>query len=105
MKQILDYFSFKNDALRACPLHDCRQMFWCINGSQTIYYANSEADLELRNLPKCTVLDNPLSTFSKWVYEADDFTMIVLDTQADFNVSLSIFNNNKRRTPSWRDNP
>ena len=97
-KQIYDYFGYVEDWV-VIPLDDCREYFWHLTGEgygDEVKYAK-----EKKNLFNGTEKDgysNEIYTqrfLPKFVYRADDFTMICVDTHVDGNKFLQVFDNAK----------
>lgn len=99
-KQIHDYFGYQEDWV-VIPLDDCREYFWYIpyggQGDEVRYAKHEE------NLVEGTMEDGYSNEIykqrflPKWVYRADDYTMVCVDTHVDGNKFLQIFDNAKER--------
>lgn len=94
-KEIYDYFKYTEDWV-AIPINDCRRYFWFIKNN-CVCFAQSKR--ELKNQAGNYYEDEIYMQrfLPKWVYTADDFTMICVDTHTDGNKFLSIFDNAKKR--------
>ena len=99
-KQIYAHFGYV-EAWVVIPLDDCREYFWHLTGEGSgdeVKFAKEE-----KNLFDGTTDDgysNEIYTqrfLEKWVYRADDYTMICVDTRTDGNRFLQIFDNAKER--------
>jgi len=92
--RVHEYFGYAEN-YRVFPLDDAREYFWRFDG-QFVIFARTETDLDSDG----DYYENELYTqrhLSKWVYETDDYTMIVVDTHTDGNKFLQVFANEKRR--------
>ncbi len=99
LKKIHEYFGLE-EGWQVFPLDDNREFFWSLGECQRkIMYSLSEPVLKARQSKDTLyfyedyVADNV--HYPKTVFRAKDFTMILLDTQCDDNVFLSIFDNKK----------
>jgi len=93
-KQIYDYFGYVDD-WKVIPLDDSREYFWYENANE-VYFAKTKDDFQTEKY-----YSNEIFTYRhlpKFVYRAEDFTMIVVDTNTDGNKFLQIFDNNKELT-------
>lgn len=94
-QQIFDYFGYVED-WRVLPIDNSTDYFWRLDENE-VFFADSEDELEnecgnfyaneiyrQRHLPK-------------WVYEGEEYTMIVVDTNTDGNQFLQVFSNAMRR--------
>ncbi len=94
-KEIYDHFGYVEDWV-VIPIEDATEMFWMLD---------EQAD-RVRFAPEREILDTGGDYFEtfiykqrflpKWVYPADDYTMICVDTQTDGNKFLQVFDNAKR---------
>tara|TARA_B110000263_G_scaffold191115_1_gene168962 strand:+ start:253 stop:582 length:330 start_codon:yes stop_codon:yes gene_type:complete len=92
-KQIYEHFGYTEDWV-VIPLDDAREYFWQCDG-HTVRFAKTVEELESNG----DYYENEVYTqrfLSKWVYEADDYTMICSDTRTDGNKFLQVFDNAKR---------
>lgn len=95
-KKIYDHFGYVEDWV-VIPLDDAREYFWHLNDDE-VKFAKDE-----KNLFEGTEEDgysNEIYTqrfLPKFVYRADDFTMICVDTHTDGNKFLQVFDNSKER--------
>ncbi len=97
-KKIHDHFGYVEDWV-VIPLDDAREYFWYEDGSQ-VRFADSEE--ELFDEDEGNYYEHEIYTqrhLPKWVYRTDDYTMICVDTNADGNHFLQIFDNTKERVP------
>ena len=99
-KQIYAHFGYVEDWV-VIPLDDCREYFWHLTGEGSgdeVKFAKEE-----KNLFDGTEQDGYSDEIytqrflKKWVYRADDYTMICVDTHTDGNKFLRIFDNAKER--------
>ena len=96
--ELFDYFGYVED-WRIIPLNDARVYSWFLdqedNGSGKVIYWSEEEDFSGGNY-----YENEIYTqrhLPKWVYRGKDFTMICVDTHADGNQFLQIFDNSLER--------
>ncbi|MAH32740.1 MAG: hypothetical protein CMG78_12165 [Marinobacter sp.] len=85
-KQLYEYFGYVEDWV-AIPIDDAREYFWWCDGNN-VHFAETEKELESQ---EGQYYVNEIYTqrfLPKWVYEADDFTMICVDTHTDGNKFL-----------------
>ena len=87
--------------LKTIPLRDSTDMYWHFDGHMV---ASSPEPFTVESITTGEkIYINKLYTqrfLSKWVYEADEYTMISVDTQCDGNKYLDVFDNIKRLVPS-----
>ena len=93
-KQIHDYFGYVEDWV-VIPLDDAREYFWQCNGD-IVRFANTLEELKSQTGNCYENIIYRQRFLPKWIYEADDFTMICVDTQTDGNKFLMVFDNAKR---------
>lgn len=94
-QKVFDYFGYNED-WRVIPLQDYTDTFWCIEDG-TLYWADDEKTLlalpgDHYSAPIWTYRHLP-----KHVYEGEEFTMAVIDTQTDGNKFLAVLDNSKKR--------
>jgi len=97
-KQIYEYFGYVEDWV-IIPIDDARQYFWYEDG-KCVHFAETEEELESKS---GRYFMNEIYTqrfLPRWVYQADDYTMICVDTRTDGNKFLQIFDNAKSRAQS-----
>ena len=106
-KQVHDYFGYVED-WKVIPLEDSTDCYWyltpdsvwyCYNKENAVSLVDNDLDYDADEVDENDVYSNEIYTqrfLPKWVYEADDYTMICVDTQTDGNKFLSIFDNSKR---------
>ncbi len=91
--EISEMFGYKED-WRSFPLSDERKMYWCINSDSVNYcerpsWSYEEGDYYAGVIYTYRHLD-------KWVYESENHTMVLVNTQTDGNILLMIFDNDKK---------
>ena len=94
-KQIYEHFGYVEDWV-VIPLNDSTEYFWWCDGV-TVGFASTEQDLISESGEYC---ENEVYTqrfLPKWVYTAEDFTMICVDTHTDGNKFLQVLDNAKKR--------
>lgn len=96
-EKIFAYFGYVED-WRIIPLSDCRKFFWRLTGEtsgDSVYFGDTREDaLESTD----TYYGYAIYTqrfLPKWVYRAEEYTLVVADTQCDGNKLLCIFDNSK----------
>jgi hypothetical protein len=94
-QQIHEYFGYFEDWV-VIPLDDAREYFWWCDG-HTVGFAKTVDELESQDGSYSENEVYMQRYLPKWVYEADDFTMICVDTRTDGNKFLQVFDNAKRR--------
>lgn len=95
-KKVYEHFGYKEGWV-VIPLDDGREYFWILD-SNAVRFAKTVEDLENEEAGK--YYENEIYTqrfLPKWVYEAEDYTMICVDTRTDGNKFLQVFDNTKRR--------
>lgn len=96
-QEIYAYFGYVEDWV-VIPISDEREYYWYVSNGD-VCYADTEQELKDQD---GNYYENPIYKqrfLDKWVYRADDYTMICVDTQTDGNKFLSIFDNAKERDP------
>ena len=97
-QKIYDYFGYQEDWL-VIPIEDRREYVWVLNEQGgTVGFAKEPITEDL--MEKGEYYEDEIFTYrhlSKWVYEAEDYTMILVDTHTDGNKFLAIFSNAKRQ--------
>lgn len=92
---IHDYFNYKED-WKVIPLEDTREYYWFVDEDSNIVRFADSVDLLLHS--DGAYYEDEIYTqrfLTKFVYRADNFTMISVDTHTDGNKFLRIFDNNK----------
>ena len=110
MKLLDEYFDLQNKLYEhfgyvedwaVIPIDDARKYYWNIDGGDdrgVVCFADTEQELKDKD---GQYYENEIYTqrhLPKWVYRADDYTMICVDTHTDGNKFLQIFDNSKDRT-------
>ena len=93
--KIFDYFDYKED-WRILPLDDATEYYWFYEGNDFVRFAETKEQLEDEESEN--YYENEIYTqrhLPKWVYIGKEYTMIVVDTHADGNQLLQIFDNTK----------
>ena len=97
-KQIYNHFGYVEDWV-VIPLEDCRKYYWHLTGEgcgDEVLYAKEKENVFEGTTDDGYAVDIYTQRFlPKWVYRADDYTMICIDTHTDGNKFLSIFDNSK----------
>lgn len=110
-KQIYDHFDYVEN-WKVIPLSDDTEYFWHLEefaeGNGTLHFAESRENLRKiiennyqwndEGINSDDYYTNEIYTqrfLEKWVYRAEDYTMVCVDTQTDGNKFLSILDNAK----------
>ena len=96
-KQVFDHFGYVED-WKAIPLDDARDYYWKLTGEGPGFVRFAETIEDLEDIDGGNYYQNSIYTqrfLPRWVYRADDYTMIAVDTHTDMNKFLSIFDNKK----------
>jgi hypothetical protein len=105
--RLFEYFGYVQDWV-SIPVQDNTDDHWLLlegkNGRGVVTFAGEELTPELLNheTPGCFYGYSIYTQrfLPKWVYRAQDYTMIVVDTHTDGNKYLAIFANAKEATPA-----
>jgi len=96
-EKVFEYFGYRED-WRKIPLDDARGTHWLLiqdeNGRGYVVFSDKPLTREL--ILEGDIYGNEIYTqrfLPKWVYRAEDFTMICVDTHTDGNQFLSVFDN------------
>lgn len=100
LKEIHEYFGYKEDWV-VIPIEDRREFYWHIEGAED----GGEVQYHEKPLTADLVEDGAHYEDSiytqrflpKWVYRAEKYTMICVDTHTDGNKFLAIFANDKEQ--------
>jgi len=99
LQEVYDYFGYR-EGWRTFAVVDYREYVWdLIDGDDRVGYSHgpiTEESIEYG----MDIFDSEVFTYTnqtKWTYEKEDYTMILLDTQTDGNIDLAIFDNKKRQ--------
>ena len=98
-KEIFDHFGYVEDWV-VIPLVDHRGYYWHLWGEahgDSIGYSEEPLTQEIISEGK-EYYESEIYTqrfLPKWVYRAEDFTLVCMDTQCDGNKFLGIFSNDK----------
>lgn len=97
-KALFDFFGYVEDWV-AIPIDDARKYFWRLEGEGPgeVQFADTEQELAEES---GNYYVNEIYTqrfLPKWVYRAEGYTMVCVDTHTDGNKFLQIFDNAKER--------
>jgi len=107
MKLLDDYFDIQEKIYKhfgycedwvVIPMEDARDYFWRLDEDEGIVRFADTPELLID--PAGNYYENEIYTqrfLDKWVYRADGYTMICVDTHTDGNKFLQIFDNRKER--------
>lgn len=106
-KQIYDHFGYVEDWV-VIPIDDARDFYWSLTGEgygDVVSFAVKKENVFHGTDDDGYEVDIYTQRFlSKWVYRADDYTMICVDTHTDGNKFLRVFDNKKElKTTNNRD--
>jgi len=92
--KIFEYFGYRED-WSVIPFDDARNYYWRLEGEGPgkVHYAKTEQELAEES---GNYYVNGIYTqrfLPKWVYRADDYTMVCVDTHTDGNKFLQVFDN------------
>lgn len=91
--QIYEHFGYQEE-WRIFPLDDSRELFWRIIEDRSVHFSDDEEGVDE---PEYSEEIYTYRHLPNWVYRADDYTMIVCNTQCDGNILLRVFDNAKER--------
>ena len=95
-QKIYDFFGYRED-WRVIPLIDRRECYWAL-GEEAVLFAEKPLThdlIALGNYYKDCIYRQRF--LPKYVYEADGFTMISVDTHTDGNKFLAVYSNDRRQ--------
>lgn len=98
-KQIYDHFGYVQD-WKVIPLNDATEYFWYLDGEghgNSVHFADTEQELTQQSGNYYVDEIYTQRFLPKWVYRAEDYTMICVDTHIDGNMFLQVFDNSKER--------
>ena len=94
LQEIYNHVGFKEDWV-ICPIDDCTEKFWNIEG-QTVKYADTKEEFKTES---GQYFEDELYTqrfYDKWIYEGKDITMIFCNPGIDGMKWFRLFSNEKR---------
>jgi hypothetical protein len=96
--QIFDYFGY-DESWRILPLYDARKLFWRLKGEGPgiVMSAETEEELDSADSDRNHDVIYTQRHLKKWVYRGEEYTMILVRTNSDFNEFLKIFSNANER--------
>lgn len=96
-QKIYDHFGYVEDWV-VIPIDDRRAYYWCMDDTEVTYAETIEKlmDEDAADYYSDEVYHQRFLPRS--VYEAEDMTMIVVDTHTDGNKFLAIYDNAKRKS-------
>lgn len=97
-QKIFDYFSYVED-WKVIPLVDHREYYWTLKGQdddgEVVYYEKPITASVLLSEEYYAASIYTQRFLPKWVYRADDYTLICMDTHTDGNKFLGVFDNSR----------
>ena len=107
-KEIHEYFGYVEDWV-VIPMVDHRRYYWLLDEKEggdghIVYYEEPLTDevIDAGQYYDATIYTQRF--LPKWVYRADDYTLICMDTHCDGNRFLGIFDNKKEQKEPLDDN-
>lgn len=110
-KELEDYFNLLADIHRKFgyvedwgifPMVDDRDAYWFIRANTSDIRSGGTVTFSYDpSFPEDAYYENEIYTYrhlTKYVYETEDYTMVLVDTHADNNIFLQILSNDKRVT-------
>lgn len=94
-KKVHEHFGYVED-WKVIPLSDETEYLWFLTNSEVVF-ASTREDFNTGNYYTCEIYT--YRHLPKWVYEAEDCTMVCMDTHTDGLTFLGIFDNSKRIEP------
>jgi len=104
-KQIFDYFGYVEDWV-SIPMVDHREYYWNIDDERGGSIAYSEKPLTSEivaagdELYEASIYTQRF--LPKWVFRAEEFTLVCMDTHCDGNKYLGVFSNDKEMKDTGR---
>ena len=98
-KKVFEHFDYVEDWVNI-PLEDCRGYHWFLEGDGPgeIFYSEKRLTIEMIGAGDHYQSEIYTQRFlSKWVYRAEKYTMVCMDTRTDGNKFLGIFENCKEQ--------
>lgn len=93
-QQIYNYFGYEEE-WRKMPLDDCTEYFWCFDGNGNVHYCEAKNKTLAKEIIKKGEHSYSDKIRKNIIHIKCDLTLICLNTNCDFNVFLSIFDNSK----------
>ena len=100
-QQIHRYFGYREDWV-TIPMRDCREYWWRLSGEgpgDTVVCHERESVVREQNGDHYESLIYTQRFLPKWVYRAEQFTLVCEDPRTDGNRYLSVFCNAKEVAP------
>jgi hypothetical protein len=94
-EEIFAHFGYK-EGWRSYPVEDRRDMYWIIDHGVQVTFAESKDKLPLDEQSEREGNYYCDEIIHEKIYEKEDFTAILVDTQCDGNKFFAIFDNSKK---------
>lgn len=94
-QQIYDYFDYEEEWSKFC-IENCTEYFWYLGKCEYVFYCNAKNKEEAKEIILIGVESYSSRIINNSIYKKNDLTLILLDTECDGNVFLSIFDNSKK---------
>lgn len=105
-EKVHEYFGYVEDWVNI-PMDDHREMYWILHEDKNDDGETYGGSIHYYNEPLEDGYDNDGDYYSamiytqrflpKWIYRAEKYTMVCMDTQCDGNKFLGIFDNEKEQ--------
>ena len=102
-KELYDYFGYVEN-WRVIPVDDATEYYWTTDNHSFVNFAVTEEELFDGSGYHYSNEIYTQRFLSRWVYRAEDYTMICVDTHTDGNKFLQIFDNKKERKEKYANN-
>lgn len=94
---IYEHVGFPGEDWGYCPIDDCTAYYWTLVDDTTVYYADTEQELEDQEGNYYSAEVYTQRFYDKYVYRGQDLTMIFLNPGVDGMRYFSLFDNSKER--------
>lgn len=93
-QQIYNYFGYKEDWSKFC-IDDCTEYFWYFGKCEDVFYCNARNKEEAKKIILIGIESYSCRIINNHIYKKNDLTLMLLNTECDGNIFLSIFDNSK----------
>ena len=105
-EQVHKHFGYVEDWVNI-PMEDCRDMYWILRENKNDDGETYGGEIDYHDKPFEEGYYDPGDYYNasiytqrflpKWIYRAEDYTMVCMDTHTDGNKFLGIFDNTKEQ--------